>query len=728
MSYAELHCLTNFSFLRGASHPAELVQQAVELGYSAIAITDECSVAGVVRAYVALRDLRKVELDRGIKLIIGSEFHSQDGLHFIMLAPDIQAYGQLSSLISRARRRSEKGEYQIKANDLAKATDGCLFIWLPTLAQCVQPDEACLQIMRRTQNRLWIGLHNNLAAQDEEIFAARTAFSAKNGLPLVACGNVLCHKSSRQPLQDVLTAIRLNTSVHQAGFALQANRENYLRSLEELEQRFPAIALEQTEVIARRCKFELNQLKYQYPHELIPDGYTAQTYLRELVERGVGERWPEGVDRKTRDLIEKEMQIIHELEYESYFITVYDIVHFARTAKILCQGRGSAANSAVCYCLHITEVNPATSSLLFERFISRERKEPPDIDVDFEHERREEVIQFIYRKYSRERAALTATVISYRTKSTVRDVGKALGFDQTLLDSLSQSLAWWDRRDELPQRLRELGIDPEQPRIRQFKWLVDQLRGFPRHLSQHVGGFIISSGPLDQQVPIENASMKDRTVVQWDKDDIEALGLMKIDVLALGMLTAIRKSFALLQAVRGADHTMAKLLLKNEEDKATYAMLQKGDSVGVFQVESRAQMAMLPRLRPERFYDLVIQVAIVRPGPIQGDMVHPYLQRRQNQKAVTYESDDLKPVLERTLGIPIFQEQVISLAMVAAGFTGGEADQLRRAMAAWKRKGGLEPYEKKLEAGMLERGYSPEFIQRIIAQIRGFGDYGFPES
>lgn len=744
MDYAELLCHTNFTFLRGASHPEELVQQAIALGYRALAITDECSVAGVVRAHVEIKKLREENNLQDFKLIIGSRFLTEEGIECILLAPDRRAYGQLSTLISRARRRSKKGTYSLKVSDLTPATDACLFIWLPgsdqtllgtdtaphipALQQALQTLHAhCRQFIQIAGQRLWIGLTHNLSSQDEHQCQQRRQLAQRLQLPLVACGNVHCHIPQRQPLQDILTAIRLNTTVHSAGFSLLANRESCLRPLAELQQRFTAEELQQTLAIAARCHFQLSELNYEYPHELVPTGHNAASWLRSLVEDGVKQRWPQGEDAKTRALIEKELQIIHELNYEPYFLTVYDIVHFARSQKILCQGRGSAANSAVCYCLFITEVNPATSSLLFERFISKERNEPPDIDVDFEHERREEVIQFIYRKYGRQRAALTATVIRYRTKSAIRDVGKAMGFDQTLLDTLSQSLAWWDRKEQLPQRLRELGIDPDNPRIRQFKWLVEQLLGFPRHLSQHVGGFIISAGPLDQLVPIENASMDDRTVVQWDKDDIEALGLMKIDVLALGMLTAIRKSFALVEQIRGVQHSMANILLQHDE--ATYKMLQRGDSVGVFQVESRAQMAMLPRLKPKVFYDLVIQVAIVRPGPIQGDMVHPYLQRRQlKPEDIHYESDALRPVLERTLGIPIFQEQVIALAMVAAGFSGGEADQLRRAMAAWKRKGGLEPYEQKLETGMLERGYSLEFAHRIIAQIRGFGEYGFPES
>ena len=742
--YAELCCYSNFSFLRGASHPQELVQQAIALGYQALAITDECSVAGVVRAHVEAQKFSEENPQSDFKLLIGSRFTSEEGLQFIVLAPDRNAYGQLTTLITRARRRSEKGSYCLRISDLEPATDACLFIWLPDGDQCLlnadmaltvpalqQPlqtlHETCRRFIAITRSRLWIGLVNNLTAQDERLCQQRRQLARRLQLPLTACGNVHCHIPQRQPLQDILTAIRLNTTVHSAGFSLLTNRESCLQPLAELQQRFTTGELQQTLAIAERCTFSLTELKYEYPHELVPVGHTAASWLRKLVEDGIRKRWPRGENTKARNLIEKEMQIIHELRYEYYFLTVYDIVHFARSEKILCQGRGSAANSAVCYCLFITEVNPDAGTLLFERFISKERNEPPDIDVDFEHERREEVIQFIYSKYGRQRAALTATVISYRLKSAIRDVGKAMGFDQTLLDQLSKSIAWWDKQDHLNRQLQALGIDINNPHLQRFKYLVDILLGFPRHLSQHVGGFIISAGPLDQLVPIENASMADRTVVQWDKDDIEALGLMKIDVLALGMLTAIRKSFALIAQVRGVHHTMADLL--QQHDPATYAMLQKADSVGVFQVESRAQMSMLPRLKPAQYYDLVIQVAIVRPGPIQGDMVHPYLQRRQmDPKDIQYESDALKPVLERTLGIPIFQEQVIALAMVAAGFTGGEADRLRRAMAAWKRKGGLEPYEEKLAAGMRERGYSDNFIQRIIAQIRGFGDYGFPES
>ncbi|RLP52772.1 MAG: error-prone DNA polymerase [Ketobacter sp.] len=724
MTYSELHCYSNFSFLKGASHPEELVKQASALGYPGLAVTDECSVAGVVRAHVEARQ------HPDIRLIIGSDFISEEGFHFVILAPTRRAYGQLCTLITLARRRAEKGHYQLKLADLSPLTSECLFIWFPSLGQC-QPTESRSANSHRqalvdaAPQRLWIGLENNLNPQDQQRCRQRQQLALQLGLPLVACGQVHTHHPSRQPLQDIVTAIRLNTHIHSAGFQLHANRESSLRPVEEIQRYFPQAAIEQTQVITQLCQFSLQELRYEYPHEVVPPGHSAQSYLRRLVESGAQHRWPEGVTPHVRSLLKKELGLINELNYEYYFLTVYDIVQFARSQNILCQGRGSAANSAVCFCLFITEVDPAKSSLLFERFISKERNEPPDIDVDFEHERREEVIQFIYRKYGRQRAALTATLITYRIKSAIRDVGKAMGFDQTLLDQLSKSIAWWDKQEQLPQRLTELGIDIRNPRIQRFKSLVDTLLGFPRHLSQHVGGFIISAGPLDQLVPIENASMPERTVVQWDKDDIEALSLMKIDVLGLGMLSAIRKSFDLIEQIRGQRWTLSTL---PQENPATYELLQRGDSVGVFQVESRAQMAMLPRLKPACFYDLVIEVAIVRPGPIQGDMVHPYLRRRQGLEQVHYVSDEVRHVLERTLGVPIFQEQVIELAMVAAGFSAGEADQLRRAMAAWKRKGQLQPYEAKLAHGLLSRGYSEDFSRRIISQIRGFGEYGFPES
>ena len=721
MPYAELHCYSNFSFLKGASHPEELVTAAAQQNYQAIAITDECSLAGIVRAHLAAKQ-------HNIKLIIGSEFITAENIHFIALAPHRFAYGQLSALISRARRRSEKGTYHLTCKDITTSLNECHLIVLPTPNQCLHsknPNNPLTEFLNIEKKTCWIAIENHLNLQQQDLMAARENLAHQLQLPTIACGNVHMHNKQRKPLQDALTATRLNTNIHSSGFNLHANSERYIRPLETLRNLYHPAQLEATLIVANSCTFSLDELRYEYPKELVPPHLTATVYLRQLVEEGAQKRWPQGASKDIRQLIEKELNLIQELHYEYYFLTVYDIVQFARSEHILCQGRGSAANSVVCFCLFITEVDPAKSHLLFERFISKERNEPPDIDVDFEHERREEVIQFIYRKYGRQRAALAATVVTYRIKSAVRDIGKALGFDLSLIDQLSQSIAWWDKKDQFPQRLKSLGIDINNPTIQQFRLLVDQLLGFPRHLSQHVGGFIISSGPLDQMVPIENATMADRTVVQWDKDDIDALGLLKIDVLALGMLSAIRKSFALLETIRGKTWTMSTL---PQEDPQTYEMLQRGDSVGVFQVESRAQMAMLPRLKPKCFYDLVIEVAIVRPGPIQGNMVHPYLKRRNGSEQVTYASKDIERVLQRTLGVPIFQEQVIELAMVAAGFSAGEADQLRRAMASWRKKGELKKYQDRLAKGLLERGYSLEFANRIIEQINGFGEYGFPES
>ncbi len=731
MKYAELHCVSNFSFLTGASHPEELVRAAITQGYHSLAITDECSLAGVVKAYV---EAKKTQFP----LIIGSQFHTQEGIHFVALAPNRIAYGKLSSLITKARRRATKGQYLLFLSDVKRMLDDNLIIWFPSLEQCTlldgkrecKIDNAALykdlnEFITLTHSRLWIGIENQLQYDDHTLTEQREYIATTYGIPTVACGNVHIHSPLRKPLHDVLTATRLNTSIHQAGIALHSNRERYLRPLTEIQQCYHPQQIDATINIAERCSFCLSELRYEYPKELVPPNYTATQYLKELVHVGANKRWPSGISEQTQHLLTKELSIIHELRYEYYFLTVYDIVQFARSAKILCQGRGSAANSAVCFCLFITEVDPDKSTLLFERFISKERDEPPDIDVDFEHERREEVIQFIYRKYGRQRAALTATVITYRLKSAVRDVAKALDFDQTLIDQLLKSIAWWDQQEHLKQRFNELGIDINNPQIKHFKYLVDEIIGFPRHLSQHVGGFIISSGPLDQLVPIENAAMKDRSIVQWDKDDIEALGLMKIDVLALGMLSAIRKSFHYIEQLRGTRWTLASL---PQEDIDTYTLLQQGDSVGIFQVESRAQMAMLPRLKPACFYDLVIEVAIVRPGPIQGNMVHPFLKRRNGIEKVTYPHEEIKHVLERTMGVPIFQEQVIQLAVVAAGFSAGEADQLRRAMASWKKKGELRQYQQKLRDGLLSRGYQVTFAEQIIEQINGFGEYGFPES
>ncbi len=717
MNYAELHCLSNFSFLRGASHPRELVLRAAELGYQAIAITDECSLAGVVKAHVAAKEC-------GIHLIIGSELNLEEGLKLIAIAPNRNAYSELSGLISMARRRSPKGEYRVTLRDVIFHLKRCLLIWRPT-ADNENSRAWGLQLSRLCKNRLWLGVSHLHHGSEVRHYQQLLRLASELEIPMLACGSVQMHEAQRKPLHDVLTAIDHNTSIDKLGKHRLSNSQQHLRSLPRLNSLYPPALLNQTLVVASRCEFTLEELRYEYPQEVVPEGLTAGSYLRELIAEGVKLRWPNGPKPEILERIETELALIEELNYEYYFLTVYDIVRFARERNILCQGRGSAANSVVCYCLHITEISPEEISLLFERFISREREEPPDIDVDFEHERREEVIQYIYQKYTRKRAALAATVITYRTRSAVRDVGKALGLDPVFVDDLAKSLAWWDRSKDLEQRFAEQGIREHSKSAELFYDLVQQILGFPRHLSQHVGGFVITRSSISTLVPVENASMDDRTVIQWDKEDIEALGLLKVDVLALGMLSAIRKSMELVHRYDPRTRVIQDI---PREDPATYRMLQQADSIGVFQIESRAQMSMLPRLKPSRFYDLVIEIAIVRPGPIQGDMVHPYLRRRQGVESVSYPNDEIKSVLERTLGVPIFQEQAIKLAMVAAGFSGGEADQLRRAMASWGKNGNLMQFETKLVKGMQNRGYDEDFAKRLFEQIKGFGGYGFPES
>ena len=727
-AYAELHCRSNFSFLRGASHPEELVRRAHALGYEALALTDECSLAGVVKAHVEARRC-------GLPLIVGSELRLQEGIRLVLLATDREGYGNLSELISRGRRRAGKGAYRLFRRDLEAGIGGCLALWLPG----GEPDPATARwLAAGFPGRAWIGVAQHRSGGDRGRLATLRRLAGDSGVPLVAVGGVRMHEPSRRPLLDVLTAIRRRRPLAELGFDLQSNAERHLRSLTQLARFYPDDLLQETLTLAGRCHFSLDQLRYEYPDELVPKGATAAAHLRRLTERGMVRRWPRGVPPPVRQQIEHELGLIAELGYEPYFLTVHDIVRFARSRGILCQGRGSAANSAVCYCLGITEVDPARMEMLFERFISRERDEPPDIDVDFEHQRREEVIQYIYGKYGRHRAALAATVIGYRPRSAIRDAGRALGLARDQLDRLSGSLAWWDGRQLRPERLREAGFDPDNPRIRWLARLVRELQHFPRHLSQHVGGFVISRGPLTRLVPIENAAMAGRSVIQWDKEDLEALGLLKIDCLALGMLSAIRRAFDLINGWRGAvaaapgaaGDAPPPLGLHNvpPEDPAVYAMIQRAETTGVFQIESRAQMSMLPRLRPACFYDLVIEVAIVRPGPIQGDMVHPYLRRRQGLEPVDYPSPAVEQVLGRTLGIPIFQEQVIKVAMVAAGFSPGEADALRRSIAAWRRRGTLEPFQGRLVQGMVERGYDEAFARRIYHQVLGFGEYGFPES
>ncbi len=715
--YAELHALSNFTFLRGASHPEELVETAAALGYEALAITDECTMSGVVRAHMAAKAC-------GLKkLIIGSELRLRSGRKLVVLAQNRHGYAALCRVISNARRAADKGHYELTRHAFEDGLPDCLVLWAPDESLVLDADDHWIRETFR--DRVWIAVELLADGRQRERLRELRNIGRRLKLPLVASGDVHMHQRSRRILQDTVTAIRERVTIDRAGFALYPNGERHLRSLEVLQTVYPDELLAETCRIADAIDFSLDELRYEYPDEIVPPGETTRGYLRRLTEEGMQQRWPGAIPQKVTDLVEHELQLIADLEYEPYFLTVYDIVAFARSQGILCQGRGSAANSAVCFCLGITEVDPSRMSMLVERFISKERNEPPDIDVDFEHERREEVIQYIYAKYGRERAALAATIITYRPRSALRDVGRVLGLSDLQVSRLSRSMQWWDGSRVDESRVLEAGLDPDSPIIKRLLYLVKELIGFPRHLSQHVGGFVISNGPLSELVPVENAAMPDRTVIQWEKNDLEDLGLLKVDVLGLGMLTAIRRSFDLIRDFGGRDFTLANV---PAEDPVVYDMICEGDTMGVFQIESRAQMAMLPRLRPRCYYDLVIEVAIIRPGPIQGDMVHPYLRRRNGEEAVDYPSEEVKGVLQRTLGVPIFQEQVMQLAIVAAGFTAGEADQLRRAMAAWKRRGGLGPFEDKLIDGMRQRGYKEEFARQIFRQIEGFGEYGFPES
>ena len=824
MRYAELHCLSNFSFLRGASHPAELVQRAAELGYEALALTDRNSLAGVVRGHVAageLRDQGRHEADDTdalssapqilessnppLKLIIGAEITPVDAPPIVLLAPGRAAYGRLSRLITCGRLRTKKGACRITLADVAEYGEGLIGIVLSDEETKRRSDEVKRVTDHRTPSlrhsvtsslfhyrdifaadNLFLAAELRYDIPDDVRLAQLSELSKQSGIPLVAANAVHYHVPQRRYLQDALTCIRERCTLAQAGSRLFANAERHLRSLDDIELRYTALsdtalsrigrkAIEHTVEIARRCTFSLDELRYEYPHELVPPGVSAMEYLEELTWEGaleryvsdeVAERRSDGVGAAAfpsslrhfvtsslppavTSLLQRELALIAELRYEHYFLTVHDLVRFARSRGILCQGRGSAANSAVCYCLGITAVDPTRIDLLFERFISKERNEPPDIDIDFEHERREEVFQYIYQKYGRERAAITGEVICYRARSAVRDIGKVLGMSLDRIDVLAKSIDWYDKQPVPPELIRAAGLDPNDRTIRTLVWLVRQLLGFPRHLSQHVGGFVITETPLCEIVPLENGALPNRTFIEWDKDDIDALGILKVDCLALGMLTAISKCFTLLNSdevtKRRSDGVKtlastsslrlsvtaslpASLFAIPPEDPHVYDMICRADTVGVFQIESRAQMSMLPRLRPRCFYDLVIEVAIVRPGPIQGGMVHPYLRRRHGREPVEYPSEAVKQVLAKTLGVPIFQEQVMRLAVVAAGFTPGEADQLRRSMAAWKRGGAIEKFQTKLIRGMLQRGYRKEFAEQIYKQIRGFGEYGFPES
>ena len=759
-AYAELHCRSNFSFLTGASHPQELVQRAAQLGYAALAITDECSVAGVVRAHAALKRLSAETTPAGPpaapppRLIVGSEFTldasaTVPGCRLLLLAQNREGYAQLCGLITRGRGRSAKGRYQLSVDDLDAPLAGadrpagvpdCLALLIPRRDDDRDTLLAQAQwLATRCGERASIAIELLRWADDEALTERLLEVSAAAGLPLAAAGDVLMHVRSRKPLQDTLTAIRLKRRVADCGYALMRNAEQHLRSRLALAQLYRPEWLQRSVLLAQSCDFSLDQLRYEYPDEIVPPGETASGHLRRLTEDGARTRYPGGVPDTVQAQIEREFTLIFQKRYEAFFLTVHDAVRFARSQGILCQGRGSAANSAVCYCLGITEVDPTQTTLLFERFISEERDEAPDIDVDFEHERREEVIQYIYGKYGTHRTALAAALSTYRVRGAVREVGKALGLDEQRIARLAKSHQWFDGPEALPARLIEAGFDPDAPVTRQWLELSSTLIGFPRHLSQHVGGFVIARDALSRLVPIENAAMKDRRVIQWDKDDLESLGLLKVDVLALGMLSALRRALALITEWRGpprdadgvAVHPSWRMQDIPREDDATYAMIRAADTVGVFQIESRAQQSMLPRLRPREFYDLVVQVAIVRPGPISGGMVHPYLKQRELARRELLPPPvypELEAALERTLGVPIFQEQVMQICMIAADFSGGDADELRRSMAAWKRKGGLQHFHARIVDRMVEKRYDRAFAERIFAQIQGFGDYGFPES
>lgn len=738
-AYAELCCLTNFSFLKGASHPEELVQRAARLGYSALAITDECSMAGVVRAHAEV-GRQKLPLT----LLIGAQFVVQDDgealddaaqarcMRLVLLACSLEGYGNLCQFITRLRRASDKGRYVLRRAQVdGAALAGCVAIVLPPR----EAGDAGLQEMGRWalahfMGRCWLGVALDQQLDDEWWQGRLKWLSRLTAIPRVAVGDARMHVRSNQSLQDVLTAIRLNRPLAACGLALQRNAVRCLPLRSALGRLYEPALLEETRRVAARCRFSLDELRYRYPSEVVPEGETPAGYLRRMTFEGAQRRWPQGTAPQHQAQIDRELALIAELGYEHYFLTVFDIVRFAHDRRILCQGRGSAANSIVCYCLGITEVRPDQTQLLFERFISRERAEPPDIDVDFEHERREEVIQYLYRKYGRDRAALAASVITYRPRSAIRDVGKALGFDAALLDALASGHKWWDGNAVREERLLELGLDPADLAVRQLMIFTTRLMGFPRHLSQHTGGFVFTSGPLSRLVPIENASMKERTVIEWDKDDLDTLHLLKVDVLALGMLTALRKAMDL-YALRHRLPAPLRMQDIPPEDPETYDMICAADTIGVFQIESRAQQSMLPRLQPRGYYDLVVEVAIVRPGPIQGGMVHPYLaQRDKERKGIPLAPihPKLRNALARTLGIPIFQEQVMQVAIDAAGFTPGQADELRRNMAAWRRKGNIHQYYGKLVQGLEDNGLPRDFAERLFRQIEGFGEYGFPES
>ncbi|HEX6118670.1 MAG TPA: error-prone DNA polymerase [Dongiaceae bacterium] len=722
----ELQVTTNFSFLQGGAHPHELAAQAAALGYEAIGVTDRNTLAGIVRAFDGC--VKASEQIAPIRLIVGCRLDLSDAPSLLCYPEDRAAYGRLCSLLTVGKRRTDKGKCLLSYADVLEHRLGQHLVALAP----AEIDEAFAAFLKRFHND--IGRNAHLAAShlyrgdDARRIRWIAELGAEHRLPLIATNDVLYHAPERRPLQDVMTCIREHVTIEEAGFRLLANAERHLKSPDEmgrLFKRWPE-ALENAARLAATCRFSLDELRYEYPSEPVPDGLTPQQHLEQLTWEGAANRYPDGIPDKIRDTLEQELQLIASLNYAPYFLTVNDIVRFAEGEGILCQGRGSAANSVVCYCLRITAVNPIKVDLLFERFVSAERNEPPDIDVDFEHERREEVIQYIYKKYGRHRAGIAATVISYRPKSAMRDIGKVFGLSEDVIGRLSKAVWGWGEDGIAEKQIRQAGLDPGERLISQVLALAGELIGFPRHLSQHVGGFVITRGSLYEYVPIENAAMEDRTVIEWDKDDLDTLRMLKIDVLALGMLTCIRKGFHLIQQHCGGE----KLTLASvpPEEPEVYDMLCKADSIGVFQVESRAQMSMLPRLKPRNFYDLVVEVAIVRPGPIQGDMVHPYLRRRDGLEKADIPSPELYEVLKKTYGVPLFQEQAMRIAIVAAGFTPAQSDQLRRAMATFRRSGTIGTLKEKFIEGMAARKYTRDFAERCFKQIEGFGDYGFPES
>ncbi len=724
-AYVELHVRSNFSFLDGASHPDELITQAAALGHGAIALTDRNTLAGIVRAHAAAEAA-------GIRLIPAVQLDLEDHLSLLCYPTDLEDYGNLCQLITLGRRRAEKGACQLFLADVLAHDRQHLYALVPPvaltqLAAQRNLEAALAPLAGRWQGRLWLAAQHLYRGDDRRRLSILSNFAARHGVPLLATNAVTLHSPVRKRLADVVACIREGVTLTAAGALIAANAERHLKSPAEMARLFAPWpqALAETQRLAARCRFSLDQIRYQYPSEVQGEaGETAQQRLERLTWEGAARRYPDGVPEAVRATLTKELGLIAELNYAPYFLTVEDIVRFARSRGILCQGRGSAANSAVCFVLGVTAVDPAQMDLLFARFISAERKEPPDIDIDFEHERREEVIQYVYEKYGRHRAGMTATVIRYRSRGAIRDVGKVMGLSVDLIERMN-STVWGSWGTLYREHIAAEGIDLADPLIAETLDLAEEVMGFPRHLSQHTGGMVMCETRLDRLVPIQNASMADRTVIEWDKDDLDVLGLIKVDILGLGMLSALRRGLHFLQRHYGRRHDLATL---PPEDPAVYAMLCRADSVGVFQVESRAQMTMLPRLRPQCFYDLVVEVAIVRPGPIQGEMVHPYLRRRQGKEPVVYPSEDLRRVLSKTMGVPLFQEQVMKIAIVAAGFSDSEADQLRRAMATFRKVGTIGGFQQKMIQGMIDRGYDQDFAERVFKQVQGFGEYGFPES